>query len=108
MNEKEISKIWRTLTKSQKTVLYVYLSLCKDVPSSAAYLDPKMKRLAQEYGWTAFYMKVEELGFANYRKEVNAILEGIGDTSLIHWMSTEKYIELKILWQKIQILKSSL
>lgn len=92
MDEKKITKIWSSFSETQKAVLYAYLSFCRDTSQFWTYLNYNFdfRRLGTDCDYTAFVQSVESHGYANYRKEINAILDEIGKTDFIYWPGASK------------------
>ena len=92
MDEKKIKKIWSSFSETQKAVLYAYLSFCRDTSQFWTYLNYNFdfRRLGTDCDYTAFVQSVESHGYANYRKEINAILDEIGKTDFIYWPGASK------------------
>lgn len=92
MKELKILKIWRSLSKTQKAVLYAYLSFCDDIPLSIRFYK-RNKPLGADCDSTKFISKVEELEYAQYRHEVWKILKSVCNTGLMTWHDpTKKHI----------------
>lgn len=86
ISKAKIAAKWRTLSQTQKALLYIYLGHCRDIPSSPLNFEARKENFGDLLsGCHDFVLEVEKCGYASCRKEVREILEGIGETGLLYY-----------------------